>query len=176
MSYYFVEQQRLVCSKKPPVGLKPLKHNLGLLLPPLVSELHANVHMWGQLGYSPGPITDRRVYVSEQGLVAFFFADSTKPQPLPAVGIGPDLAAWLVLLDKWMETYVVIARARVTWSLQELASALSFMTPAFLPEKLVVHPPNNWERVAMALAVALADGSLHGMPTNQHWQQKRLVS
>lgn len=172
MGYYFVEQQRLVYSKVPPAGVKPLKHNLGVLLPPLISELHASFHAWGQLGYSPGPISDRNVYFSEHGRVAFGFAEKDKPRPLPQVGVGPDLATWLVLLDKWMETYVVIARARMTWNLQELASALSFLTPAFLPAKLVARPPDNWERVAIALSIAVADGSVSGAPTNQHWQPK----
>ena len=173
MGYYFVEQQRLVYHEKPPAGAKPLKHNLALLLPPLVSELHASFHAWGRLGYSPGELSPHRVYLNAQGLVAFYFDDNTRPQPLPQVGVGPDLAAWLVLLDKWMETYVVIARARMTWNLQELASALSFVTPAFLPALLTAHPPTNWERVAVAVALVVADGALHGTPTNQHWQQKK---
>lgn len=172
MGYYFVEQQRLVYSKAAPKGMKPLKHRLGILLPPLISELHASVHAWSQLGYSPGSLTTQRVYCNERGIVAFAFEDREKPRALPPVGVGPDLAAWLVLLDKWMETYVVIARARMTWRLPELASALSFLTPAFLPAKLVIHPPDNWERVAVALSIALADGSFRGTPTNQYWRQK----
>lgn len=173
MGYYFIEQPRLVYSEKPPAGTKPLKHNLALLLPPLVSDLHLSFRAWGQLGYSPGELSPNRVYLNAQGLVAFWFDDGCKPQPLPQVGIGPDLAAWLVLLDKWMETYVVIARARMTWNLRELASALSFLSPAFLPILLTAHPPANWERVAVALAQTLVDGALQGAPTNQHWQQKK---
>jgi hypothetical protein len=73
------------------------------------------------------------------------------------VGLAPSLAAWFVMLDKWMETYVVLARARTIWSVDELCSALTFLTPAFLPDKLVAHPPNNWERVAQALAIVIAD-------------------
>lgn len=173
MGYYFVEQQRLVYHAKPPAGAKPLKHNLALLLPPLVSDLHANFYAWGHLGYSPGELSPNRVYLNAQGLVAFYFEDGMRPEPLPQVGVGPDLAAWLVLLDKWMETYVVIARARMTWNLRELASALSFVSPAFLPVMITAHPPNNWERVALALAQAVVDGALQGRPTNQHWQQKK---
>lgn len=173
MGYYFVEQQRLVYGEKPPAGAKPLKHSLALLLPPLVSDLHASFHAWGRLGYSPGKLSPNRVYLNAQGLVAFAFDDGEWPQPLPQVGIGPDLAAWLVLLDKWIETYVVIARARMTWNLRELASALSFVTPAFLPNLLTAHPPTNWERVAVALAFAVADGALQGTPTNHHWQRAK---
>lgn len=171
LDYYFIEQQRLHHQPAPPAGVRPLKHNLGLLLPPLISHLHASFHAWGQLGYSPGPLSPKRVYFNAAGLVAFEFFDRQKPLPLSQAGVGPDLAAWLVLLDKWMETYVIIARARTTWSLQELASALSFVTPAFLPTRLTAHPPANWERVAVALAMTIVDGPLQGTPTNQHWQQ-----
>lgn len=170
MGYYIVEQQRLVHSKTPPAAVKPLKHNLRLLLPPLVSELHASFRAWGAIGYSPGPLSPSRVYFNAQGQVAFFFDDPDRPLPLLDIGIGADLGAWLVLLDKWMETYVVIARARTTWSLQELASALSFVTPAFLPPRLAAHPPDNWERVAVALSIVLVDGALHGKSTDQHWK------
>lgn len=170
--YYWIEDQQLVYHKALPAGIKPLKHNLGLFLPPLISKLHASFHLWGELGYSPGPLSDRKVYFDEQGRLAFGFSEKEQPHPLPQVGVGPDLAAWLVLLDKWMETYVVIARARMMWNLYELASALSFLTPAFLPAKLVAHPPDNWERVAIALAIAVADGAVGGAPTNQHWQSQ----
>jgi hypothetical protein len=74
-----------------------------------------------------------------------------------------------------METYVVIARARTMWNLRELASALSFVTPACLPTRLVAHPPNNWERVALALAMTIADGPIQGAPTNKHWQRHKPV-
>ncbi|MCE7981080.1 MAG: hypothetical protein DYG89_07810 [Caldilinea sp. CFX5] len=173
MAYYSIAQQRLHHQEETPAGFRPLKHNLGLLLPPLVSELHVSFRAWGELGYSPAPLAPKRVYLNAAGQLAFWFDDEYKPQPLSQVGIGPDLAGWLVLLDKWMETYVVIARARTTWNLRELASALSFVTPAFLPTRLVAHPPDNWERVALALALTIADGPIQGTPTNQHWQQHK---
>ena len=160
MSYYFVEGQVLQHTHLPPYGAKPLKHNLKLLLPSLISELHINFQAWGKLGYSPGPISPKRVYFNEQGKIAFAFERTEKPLALSQTGSGRDLAAWLVLLDKWMETYVIIARARLIWNLQELSSALSFLTPAFLPPRLVAHPPDNWERMAIALATTIADGEL----------------
>ncbi|MEZ4677895.1 MAG: hypothetical protein R2932_27125 [Caldilineaceae bacterium] len=119
---------------------------------------------------SPGPVVARRIYFNEQGQLAFHFLGNYRPAPLMQVGGAPDLAAWLVLLDKWMETYVILARARTVWSLAELTSALTFLTPAFLPDKLVAHPPDNWERVAQALANSIADGPLGGSPINRHWQ------
>ena len=173
MLYYFVEQERLLSSQEPPSGVKPLKHNLGILQPLLVSELHRSFRTWGRLGFSPGLLSPNRVYCNEEGLVAFSDKDADKPQPLLQIGAGPDLAAWLVLLDKWMETYVVIARARRVWNLPELASALSFVSPAFLPPTLVAHPPDNWERVAVALSRALADGPLTESSTNRHWQREK---
>ncbi len=174
MGYYFVAQERIVYTPKPPLGMKPLKHNLARLLPPLIGALHTSFRAWGVAGYSPGPITPNRVYFNEQGNIAFAFAfdDEERPLPLLQAGAGRDLAAWLVLLDKWMETYVIIARARMVWNLHELASALSFLSPAFLPVRLAAHPPNdNWERVAIALSITLADGPLRGAPTDQHWQR-----
>ena len=175
MGFYFVEQTRLVYADKPPLGMKPLKHNLALLLPPLIGKLHTSFRAWSIAGYSPGPIMPNRFYFNEQGHIAFEFDAPYRPLPLSQAGAGLDLAAWLVLLDKWMETYVIIARARTVWRLQELASALSFLTPAYLPIRLTAHPPHdNWERVAVALAITLADGALHGAPTDQHWQRNPL--
>jgi hypothetical protein len=81
-----------------------------------------------------------------------------------------DLAAWLVLLDKWMETFVVISRARATWTPLELAGALRFTTPPYLPAPLTTEPPDNWTRVAHALSVAIVDGPLAGAPQDRHWQ------
>ena len=44
------------------------------------------------------------------------------PAPIAHVGLAQELAAWLVMLDKWMETFVVIARARAVWNADELAN------------------------------------------------------
>jgi hypothetical protein len=69
-----------------------------------------------------------------------------------------------------METFVVIARARAIWSVQELAGALTFTSKPFLPISLLYMPPDNWERVAMALANAVGDGALRGgVQSDQHW-------
>jgi len=69
-----------------------------------------------------------------------------------------------------METFVVIARARSIWTVGELGAALTFMTPAFLPARLVAQAPDNWARVALALATAVADGPLAGQSADRHWQ------
>jgi hypothetical protein len=84
--------------------------------------------------------------------------------------MAQELAAWLVLLDKWMETFVVIARARSIWSVQELAGALTFTSRPFLPAAIVHMPPDNWERVAQALAQAVGEGPLRGSShLEKHW-------
>ena len=103
-----------------------------------------------------------RLSVDPNDQLYFEFPKNTRPQPLTQIGPAPDLAGWLVLLDKFMETYVVIARARTLWTPAELAGALSFTTPALLPTTLVDTPPDNWQRVAQALAIAVADGPLKG--------------
>lgn len=170
MSYYTIISDQAMRLAEPPAGAKLLKHNLKLLLPPLVTEMHRSFQAWGEAGLSPGPVNARRTYFNEQGVVAFHFMEGTEPKALGQAGLAPNLAAWLVLLDKWMETFVVVARARTIWSVEELSYALTFLTPAFLPDKLVAHPPDNWERVAQALAVAVADAPLQGQPNNRHWQ------
>jgi len=171
MAYYSIINGKLVVSAEPPEGAKPFKHQLRLLLPPLVTELHKSIRAWSIAGYSPGAIWTRRIYFNERGLITFRFLNGSKPQTVMAIGGAADLAAWLVLLDMWMETFVVLARARTVWSIAELTAALPFVTPAYLPDKLVAHPPDNWERVARALALSLADGQLAGTPTNRHWNR-----
>lgn len=171
MSYFFVQDQKLCSSLQPPAGMEMLAQRIDLLLPPLITDLHQRFKAWGAVGYSPGPVTPERVWFAKDGRLAFFFPRNTTPKNLMQVGLALDLAAWLVLLDKWMETFVVVARARAVWDVQALAGALTFTTPAFLPRTLVVQPPNNWARVAQALAVAIADGPLAATPNNRHWQQ-----
>lgn len=171
MSYFTIVDHQLCQSDHPPAGAKLFKHNLKLLLPPLITDLHQAFQAWGIAGYAPGPVFARRVYFNAKGDLAFHFLGGAHPARLTQAGLAPSLAAWFVMLDKWMETYVVMARARTVWSVEELGHALAFLTPAFLPDKLVAHPPNNWERVAQALALVVADGSLQGEPTNHHWQR-----
>ncbi len=171
MTYYSIINGELIGSVTPPQGAKLFKHQLNLLLPPLVSELHHAFRAWSLAGFSPGPLYVKHIYFNEEGLLAFYYWKEARPKSLMAVGGAPDLAAWLVLLDKWVETFVVLARARTVWSAEELTSALPFLTPAYLPDKLVAHPPDNWERVAQALALTVADGPLAGTPTNRHWQK-----
>lgn len=175
MTYFSIVNGRLHEQESAPQGAKPFKHQLALLLPPLVTELHHAFRAWGDAGYSPLMIDARRIYFNAHGELAFHFKDADRPLPLMQVGAAPDLAAWLVLLDKWMETFVVVARARMVWRVAELSSALTFLSPAYLPPKLVAHPPNNWERVAQALAAVVADGELpretQSQPTNRHWHK-----
>ena len=122
---------------------------------------------------SPGPITPDRIWCSTEGALAIAFDYNAAPRPLAHVGMAQELAAWLVLLDKWMETFVVIARARAVWSVQELAGALTFTSRPFLPAALIYMPPDNWARVAAALAAAVGDGALAGgAQSEQHWQEK----
>ena len=171
MRYFFVQAQTIESSNQPPAGMELLAQRTDLLLPPLITDLHRSFNAWGASGYAPGPVTPDRVWFARDGRLAFAFSRNAAPKKLMDVGLAPDLAAWLVLLDKWMETFVVVARARALWNVQELAGALTFMTPAFLPRALVIQPPNNWMRVAQALATAIADGPLAGAPNNRHWQQ-----
>jgi hypothetical protein len=169
MHYLMLDGERVVTHFEPPVGLRPLRANTGQLLPPVVGALHRTFWGWGQAGISPGAIVAERVWFSVDGKLAFATRPDQPPLPLMQVGLAPDLAAWLVLLDKWVETFVVIARARAVWPVGDLASALSFLTPAFLPAALVRQPPDNWARVAEALAVAVADGPLVGHSQDRHW-------
>jgi hypothetical protein len=138
------------------------------LLPPQIGALHQAFAAWGRAGMSPGPVTARRMWVGPAGELAVVFEPNDEPRPLGHVGLAPDLAAWLVLLDRQMETFVVIARARTVWSPAELAKALMFVTPSLLPPS-----PNggadNWLRVAQALAAAVADGPLAGGNQDKHW-------
>jgi hypothetical protein len=167
--YLSVLDGAVITQSKSQAGLQPLLGNAQLLLPPLVGGLHRSFWAWGQAGLSPGQVIAARVWFGSNGELAFAFPEGEWPLPLLAVGLAPELAAWLVLLDKWVETFVVVARARAVWSVAELAAAMTFTTPAFLPRALVHQPPDNWARVAAALAVAIADGPLAGASQDRHW-------
>jgi hypothetical protein len=171
--YYCVKDGVLNSAPSPPAGMVRVADAPHTLLPPQVSILHEHFAAWRTAGYAPGPVIPARLWTAADGSLAF--AHAVMPQPLSRVGLAPDLAAWLVLLDKWMETFVVIARARAVWSPDELAGALSFTTTAYLPTELVQLSPENSQRVATALASAIADGPLQGSPQNRHWQEKPRV-
>ena len=170
MTYYMVEQGLMRRLAQPPIAMRPLASNGQSLLPPTISALHGRFREWGELGFSPGPLRADHTWIDADGGLLFAFSGGRAPRPLLQVGAAPDLAAWLVLLDKWMETFVVIARARAVWSVGELAGALTFLSPAFLPPALVQQPPDNWARVAQALAEAVADGPFVGASQDRHWR------
>ncbi len=169
MPYRFVRDQRLYSVDQLPTDAKHIAALGADWLPPLVTELHQSLAAWGALGHRPGPLTADRVWVGSGGTLIVFDPPGQLPLPLLHIGMAPELAAWLVLLDKWMETFVVMARARSVWTHIELAGALTFLNPTYLPAALVAQPPNNWERVARAVAIAVADGPLAGEPSNRHW-------
>lgn len=170
--YYFSPSGGLTGLQSPPPGSRPLLMATEWLLPPLISDLHKNFHAWNVAGLSPGVIVPERIWLQTDGSLAFSFTGDEAPRPQSPVGACAGLAAWLVLLDKWMETFVVIARARSVWTVSELAGALSFTSPALLPEPVLSLQPNNWERVARALAAAVADGPMTAEPQNRHWARQ----
>ncbi len=144
-----------------PEHSRPIPAAVEWLRPALISDLHRGFARWTVANMSPGALTPQRLWIDRAGLVAVRFA-SGAPSPRPAVGACEALAQWFVLLDKWMETYVVLARARSVWSVAELAGALPFTTPCLLPRSLARIPPNNWERVARGLAAIVIDSPLAG--------------
>lgn len=160
MPYYSVRDNTFVASSQPPQEAQRLAQLSKSLLPPLVTELHRSLHSWGTLGKRPGLLTPERVWATPEGTLHIYFEEGQTPYPLLHIGMAPDLATWFVLLDKWMETHVVVARARTVWTPVELASAMTFINPLWLPASLVALPPNNWEGLLRALAVAVADGPL----------------
>jgi hypothetical protein len=173
MSYYYhIQNGQMQATFHAPSGSKSFVRIAGELLPPQISQLHEQFQAWGAMGLSPGPVLGHRIWLGPQNELCFHFPGNDEPAPLDAVGLAPHLAAWLVLLDKWMETFVVIARARAVWTPLELASALCFTCPPFLPPQLMREPPDNWARVAHALAVAVADAPLAGAPQDRHWQNE----
>lgn len=154
----------------PPEDYRPFATVAPTLLPPQITELHRQLAAWAGVGYSPGPVLPNRIWIGPDSGLAWYFANGTRPRRLTHIGLHPTLAAWLVLLDQVMETFVVVARARSIWSPAELAGAMPFLTPAFLPPALVAAAPDQWRHLAIALASAVADGPLRGEPTNRHWQ------
>lgn len=173
MPFYFIRDQRLVSAEQPPAGAQPLAQLSATLLPPIVTELHRSLHTWGTLDKRPGLLTADRTWATPGGTLVLRFEEGQEPYPLLHVGMALDIASWLVLLDKWMDTFVMVARARTVWTPTELAGAMIFVNPMWLPKALVAQPPNNWLRVVQALAVALADGPMQGKPAKRHRQNKK---
>lgn len=171
MPFFYIAEGGLERATEPPAGSQSFAERARHLLPPQISELHSGFYAWGAAGFAPGPIAPARLWLDAQNRLIVRGAGDDAPRPLSQTGLAPDLAAWLVLLDKWMETFVVVARARAQWSVTELASALPFATPAYLPSALTTTPPDNWQRVAGALAAAVADGPLQGRPSDRHWRE-----
>ena len=168
MPFYTIRAGAVQRADQPPAGCAPLVVQGAAILPPLISELHTNFAAWGRAGVSPGPVCAQRLWVGRDGALAWRFDAETQPRRLNHVGFAPDLAAWLVLLDQWMETFVVVARARSVWTPSELAGTLPFLSPAYLPAALTAQPA-NWSRVAQAVAIAVIDGPLQGETNNRHW-------
>ena len=162
--FYQVSEGQLVASEQPAAGMVPIAAAGATLLPPAVTELHRGFHAWEALSLSPGPIIAERVWCDAEGNLAFYFAAAQPPATLTHVGLARELAAWLVLLDKWLPTGVVVTPAHLLWGADALGGALSFTTPAFLPPALVAQRPDNWERVANAMAAAIAQPN-HSLPT-----------
>ena len=161
MTYFFVEDGRLRQGSAPPAHAQPILKTNKTALPPIVANLHRQFWEWGAVKLSPGPILPAHTWISPAGKLAFALDEGRQPAPLGTnVGQAPDLAAWFVLLDKFMDTSLLVARARGVWSPDELGGALTFMTPAYLPPRLLTHPPDNWQRVARRLAQAIADKPL----------------
>ncbi len=173
--YYLIINGHLSPSARPPASTRPFAEQIPLLLPPQVGFLHEAFRAWGQAGFSPGTLAPPRIWWSPSADdavdLAFRLEANRPPRALSQSDTARDLAAWLVLLDRYVETFVVIARARAVWSPVELSGALSFTTPAFLPAALGHSASGNdgWAQVAAALAAAVADGPLKGQPQNRHW-------
>jgi len=164
---YFVAGVNGVESRSEPgPGMQSLVEIEGLL-PSQISRLHASFALWGDGGHAPGPVIPERVWIGENGDLAFHFEGDARPQPLGHVGLAADLAAWLVMLNSRMETFVVIARARTIWTPFELAQALMFATPSLLPPQLSAN--GSWQQVAHALAAAVAAGPLADGSQDKHW-------
>lgn len=175
MPFYTAQAGVVRRHEQPPAGSAPLVVQGAALLPPLISDLHRNFAAWAATGSSPGPVCAQRLWIGRDGSLAWRYEPDEQPRPLSHTGLAADLAAWLVLLDKWMETFVVVARARSVWSPTQLAGALTFMTPTYLPPELLAQPPDNWVRTAQAVALAVADGPLTGESANRHWVKREQI-
>ena len=160
--YWYDKDGDQIVSPSHPPHSRPISAAVEWLHPDLISDLHHSFAHWTAAELSTGPVVPHRLWIDQTGLIAVRFS-ADAPAPQPAVGAGEALAQWLVLMAKWMETYVVLARARSVWSLAELAAALPFTSPCLLPRTLAQLPPSNWEEVAHGLAAIVIDGSSIGL-------------
>ncbi len=158
MWYWYDDDNALINSPLHPPLSRPIATAAEWLNPPIISTLHSHFAHWTTAQLSPVPVIPQRLWIDQGGAIAFRFATGA-PAALPEVGAGEALAQWLVLLSKWMEIHVVLARARTVWSHAELVAALPFTTPPLLPRQLAQFPPNNWEQVARGLAASVSEGA-----------------
>ncbi len=170
--YWYDDESNLMASYSHPPGSRPIATAVEWLSPDLVSELHVRFSRWTSASMSPGPVIPHRLWIDQAGVLAVRFP-SEAPVPLPEVGAGEGLAQWLVLLSKWMEIHVVLARARPVWTVAEIAAALPFTSPSMLPRSLVQFPPDNWDQVAQGMAAIVADGSLPSNRQEDHRTGRR---
>ncbi len=159
--YWYDHNGEQIVSLGHPPQSRPIAAAVEWMRPELISDLHRGFARWAEARLSTGPVLPHRLWIDQAGLVAVRFA-SGAPQRLPEVGAGEELAQWFVLLAKWMETYVVLARARTVWSTPHLAAALPFLSPCMLPRPLAQLPPDNWEEVACGLAATVLDSPVLG--------------
>lgn len=141
----------------PPLS-RPIATAAEWLTPSIISSMHIHFARWTTERKSPGPVIPQRLWIDQDGRIAFRFVNDA-PEEKSAVGAGEALAQWFVLLSKWMENHIVLARARTVWSHAELLEALPFTTPSLLPRQLALFPPDNWEQVARALAAIVTEGA-----------------
>jgi hypothetical protein len=150
--YYFTLSGGLNANRLPPVGSRPFLEATSWLQPALLDALNRSFHAWGAAHLSPGIVTPERIWITVDGTVAFQFAKNQRPAAQSAVGAQAGLAAWLVLLDRYVDREELLSQARKQWSVNELVGTLPFITPPLLPHSLLQLSPNNWEHVARALA------------------------
>ena len=159
MWYWYDDDSSLKTSPCHPPLSRPIATAAEWLNPPLISNLHSQFARWTAAQVSPGPVIPHRLWIDQDGRIAFRFA-ADAPAASHVVGAGEALAHWFVLLSKWMEIHVVLARARNVWSQAELMGALPFTTPSLLPLSLAQFPPDNWEQVARGLAAIITEGRM----------------
>ncbi len=156
--YFFTPNRGLTATGAAPGGSRPFLQVTDRLAQKTI-RLHRSFAAWGLSQRSPGLVIPRRIWLGDDDTVIFRFEGGTRPKLQSAVGAHAGLAAWLVLLNKYVETSALLAQAQEVWSTEDLAGALAFVTPAFLPGSLLSLQPNNWERLARQLSAIVATGS-----------------